>query len=79
MLMTIIPGPGTIVTFSVKINLLENNIRLLKNRKELSKFHFAGADGQTLKLEREHAKSAIVKSAASAKTLGKYPSGWCHN
>ena len=63
----------------MKINCWKTTPFTEESHKELSKFHFAGADGQTLKLEREHAKSAIVKSAASAKTLGKYPSGWCHN
>ena len=80
MLTTIIPGPGTIVTFFSEDKFTgKQHTFTEESHKELSKFHFAGADGQTLKLEREHAKSAIVKSAASAKTLGKYPSGWCHN
>ena len=80
MLTTIIPGPGTIVTFFSEDKFTgKQHTFTEETHKELSKFHFAGADGQTLKLEREHAKSAIVKSAASAKTLSKYPSGWCHN
>jgi hypothetical protein len=76
MLTTIIPGPNTIVTF-----FSEDKFEGLRHmytdewHPELSKFHFTGSEN--LHLQREHVKSAIVKS--SANLLSKYPTGWCHN
>ena len=80
MLTTIIPGPGVLVTFfsADKFEGLQHTYTE-EWHPELSKFHFAGSSGESLKLEREHVKSAIVKSAASSKYISKMPHGWCHN